>query len=137
MATKKTNTKAPAKQQKRSTPNISARIDRLVDYENSKVKAIASVNIGGAIAIHGLRVIDSQKGLFVQMPQNSFQKDGKTEYSDIFHPVTAEARSELNSKVLEAYEQKLDEVESENEDLDEGEALDEQDEDAPAFGQSM
>ena len=137
MATKKTNTKAPAKQQKRSTPNISARIDRLVDYENSKVKAIASVNIGGAFAIHGLRVIDSQKGLFVQMPQNSFQKDGKTEYSDIFHPVTAEARSELNSKVLEAYEQKLDEVESENEDLDEGEALDEQAEDAPAFGQSM
>ena len=39
--------------------------------------------------------------------------------------------------VLEAYEQKLDEVESENEDLDEGEDLDEQDEDAPAFGQSM
>lgn len=39
--------------------------------------------------------------------------------------------------MLEAYEQKLDEVESENEDLDEGEALDEQDEDAPAFGQSM
>ena len=72
MATKKINSKAPAKQQKRSTPNISARIDRLVDYENSKVKAIASVNIGGAFAIHGLRVIDSQKGLFVQMPQNSF-----------------------------------------------------------------
>lgn len=43
-----------------------------MDYENSKVKAIASVNIGGAFAIHGLRVIDSQKGLFVQMPQNSF-----------------------------------------------------------------
>lgn len=137
MATKKTTGKAPAKEQKRSTPSISARIDRLVDYENSKVKAIASVNIGGAFAIHGLRVIDSQKGLFVQMPQNSFQKDGKTEYSDIFHPVTADARSELNSKVLEAYEQKLDEVESENEDLDEGESLDEEDEDAPAFGQSM
>ena len=51
--------------------------------------------------------------------------------------MTAEARSELNSKVLEAYEQKLNEVESENEDLDEGEDLDEQDEDAPAFGQSM
>ena len=39
MATKKTNSKAPVKQQKRSTPSISARIDRLVDYENSKVKA--------------------------------------------------------------------------------------------------
>ena len=77
-----------------------------------------------------------QKGLCVQMPQNSFQKDGKTEYSDIFHPITADARAELNGKVLEAYEQKLDEVESESEDLDEDEDLDES-EDAPAFGQSM
>lgn len=135
MATRKSNSKAPAKAQRRSTPSISARIDRLVDYENTKVKAVASANIGGAFAIHGLRVIDSQKGLFVQMPQSSYQRDGKTEYSDIFHPVTAEARSELFEKVLEAYEQKLAEVEDES--LEEGEGLDEQDEDAPAFEQSM
>ena len=131
MAVKNTTGKALRTEQKRSTPSISVRIDRLVDYDNSKLKAIASVNIGGAFAIHGLRVIDSQKGLFVQMPQNSFQRDGKTEYSDIFHPITAEARSELNSKVLEAYEQELTEAESESEDSDE------QDEEAPAFGQSM
>lgn len=131
MAVKNTTGKALRTELKRSTPSISVRIDRLVDYDNSKLKAIASVNIGGAFAIHGLRVIDSQKGLFVQMPQNSFQRDGKTEYSDIFHPITAEARSELNSKVLEAYEQELTEAESESEDSDE------QDEEAPAIGQSM
>ena len=131
MAAKNTTGKALRTEQKRSTPSISVRIDRLVDYDNSKLKAIVSVNIGGAFAIHGLRVIDSQKGLFVQMPQNSFQRDGKTEYSDIFHPITAEARSELNSKVLEAYEQELTEAESESEDSDE------QDEEAPAIGQSM
>lgn len=131
MAAKNTTGKALRTEQKRSTPSISVRIDRLVDYDNSKLKAIASVNIGGAFAIHGLRVIDSQKGLFMQMPQNSFQRDGKTEYSDIFHPITAEARSELNSKVLEAYEQELTKAESESEDSDE------QDEEAPAFGQSM
>lgn len=131
MAAKNTTGKALRTELKRSTPSISVRIDRLVDYDNSKLKAIASVNIGGAFAIHGLRVIDSQKGLFVQMPQNSFQRDGKTEYSDIFHPITAEARSELNSKVLEAYEQELTEAESESEDSDE------QDEEAPAIGQSM
>ena len=131
MAVKNTTGKALRTELKRSTPSISVRIDRLVDYDNSKLKAIASVNIGGAFAIHGLRVIDSQKGLFVQMPQNSFQRDGKTEYSDIFHPITAEARSELNSKVLEAYEQELTEAESESEDSDE------QDEEAPAFGQNM
>ena len=131
MAVKNTTGKALRTELKRSTPSISVRIDRLVDYDNSKLKAIASVNIGGAFAIHGLRVIDSQKGLFVQMPQNSSQRDGKTEYSDIFHPITAEVRSELNSKVLEAYEQELTEAESESEDSDE------QDEEAPAIGQSM
>ncbi len=57
-----------------------------------------------------------RKGCSCRCRRTLFQKDGKTEYSDIFHPVTADARSELNSKVLEAYEQKLDEVESENED---------------------
>ena len=137
MATKKTNSKAPAKEQKRSTPNISARIDRLVDYENSKVKAIASVTIGGAFAVHGLKVIDSQKGLFVQMPQNSFQKNGKTEYMDVFHPVTSDARGELNDKVLEAYDQKLAENESEDEEIGEGDGPDEEDEESHSMVQSM
>ena len=133
----KTNAKTASKQVRRDNPTVSVRIDRLIDREDAKVKAFASANIGNAFAIHGIRVLDSKSGLFVQMPQNSFQKDGKTEYSDIFHPITADARAELNSKVLEAYEQKLDAVESENENLDEGEDLDEQDEDAPTFGQSM
>ena len=130
----KTNT--PSIKAKSNTPSITAKIDRLVDYENSKVKAIASVNIGNTFAIHGLRVIDSQKGLFVQMPQNSFQRNGKTEYSDIFHPVTAEARSELNSKVLEAY-QTLRAVESEKEDSENEIDLDEPDDDGPPLGFSM
>ena len=91
-------------------PIISARIDRLVDSPNTHIKAFATVNLGGWYAIHGLRVIDSQKGLFVQMPQNSFNnKDGKLTYQDIFHPGTAEARTGLFSAVLGAYEQKLSE----------------------------
>ena len=133
MITKTSAGKTPAKT---GTPSIRAKIDRLVDYENSKVKAIASVSIGNAFAIHGLRVIDSQKGLFVQMPQNSFQRDGKTEYSDIFHPVTAEARSELNSKVLEAYKT-LRAVESEKKDFENEIDLDELDDDGPPLGFSM
>ena len=100
-------------------PDTTVRIDRMVDSDKSKVKAIASANIGGAFAIHGIRVIDSQKGPFVQMPQNSYQKDGKTMYTDIFHPITAEARTELYDKVMDAYEQKLDEVQSQMQDEDE------------------
>lgn len=111
---------------------VKVRIDRVVDYENSRVKAIASASVG-PFAIHGIRVIDGQKGLFVQMPQNSYTKDGKTQYSDIFHPVTAEARTELYNKVLSAYQQKL-EAEQETSQFEE---LDGPDDEMPDFGQSM
>lgn len=50
---------------------------------------------------------------------------------------TKKTTGKAPAKVLEAYEQKLAEVEDESEVLGEDEKLDEQDEDAPAFGQSM
>ena len=134
MATRKTTAKAPTttskapkkapaepvkaqdqvQEQTESMPTIRARIDRLADFEGSKVKAFASANIGGAFAIHGLRVVDGEKGLFVAMPSTSYQKDGKTEYQETFHPVSGDARKALNDAVLEAYEQKLTEEQTED-----------------------
>lgn len=105
---------ATKKEQKQSVPNITARIDRLAEQDDSSVKAYASVNIGGAFAVHGIKVIDSVKGIFVSMPSNSYKKDGKVEYSDICHPITAEARNELIEKVTEAYEMKLGEEQDMN-----------------------
>ena len=139
MATRKTTAKAPTttskapkkapvepvkaqeqvQEQTTPIPTIRAKIDRLSDYEGSKVKAFASANIGGAFAIHGLRVVDGEKGMFVAMPSTSYQKDGKTEYQETFHPVSGEARKALNDAVLEAYEQKLAEEQTEDEALDE------------------
>ena len=133
MATRKTTAKAPTTTSKASKkapvepvkaqeqvqeqtapmPTIRAKIDRLADFENSKVKAFASANIGGAFAIHGLRIVNGEKGMFVAMPSTSYQKDGKTEYQETFHPVSGEARKALNDAVLEAYEQKLAEVQTE------------------------
>lgn len=113
---------ASPKEQKQKNPSIQVRIDRLNDYEGSSVKAFASANIGGAFAIHGIRVVDSQKGLFVSMPQNSYKDgNGNTKYSDIFHAVTAEARTELNGKVIDAYEQALQAQEQQDEAAEESE----------------
>ena len=126
MATKKAA--APKAAQKPKLPSIQVRIDRLNDYEGSNVKAFASVNIGGAFAIHGIKVVDSpKKGLFVSMPSNSYtDAEGNTKYSDVFHAVTAEARTGLNEKVMDAYEQALevqqDEAENETEDESEDES---------------
>ena len=138
MATKNTasksgkNEKQVSKMNRQDRPSVSVRIDRLVDREDSKVKAYASANIGGTFAIHGIRVVDSQKGLFVQMPQRSYEKDGATKYEDIFHPITADARTELNSAVLSAYEQRLHMEENEAQELAEPD-----EDEAPAFEQTM
>lgn len=95
-------------QQKAVTPQVEARIDRMVDGEY-KTKAYASATIGGAFAVHGIRVIESDKGRFISMPQDSYQKGGETKYSDTFHAITAEARNALVEAVNDAYEQALEE----------------------------
>lgn len=108
-------------------PKIRAKIDRFADFENSKVKAFASASIG-PFAIHGLRVIDGEKGMFVAMPSTAYQRDGKTEYQETFHPVSSEARKALNDAVLQAYEQKLTEVQTEEQTEDESMDMDEAEE---------
>ncbi|MBQ8689753.1 MAG: septation protein SpoVG family protein, partial [Clostridia bacterium] len=49
------------------------------------------------------------------------RKDGEN-YREVFHPVSSEAREELNKKVLAAYEQKLTEEQDETETLSEDES---------------
>lgn len=114
---------ANKKEQKHFIPKITARIDRLVEQEGSGVKAIASVNIGGAFAVHDIKVIDSVKGIFISIPSNSYKKAGQTKYNEFCHPITAEARNELIDRVTEAYEAKLSE-EQDMDDLSEDETAD-------------
>jgi stage V sporulation protein G len=73
--------------------------------EDGNVRATASLTIGGAFAVHGIKIISGQKGDFVSMPS---YKSGDS-YKDIFHAVTADARQQMNDVVLKAYEHKLTE----------------------------
>lgn len=94
--------------------DITTRIDQLVNKEGSHLKAFASVTLGGAFAVHGIRVMDSEKGLFVQMPQRAFKRgEGDLEYTDVFHPITAEARAAINEGVMAAYTAKEKELSGE------------------------
>ena len=118
MATKK----SPQKKAAPKLPSITAKIDRLIPTEGDGVRAIASVNIGGAYAAHGFKVYESEeKGLSVLNPSSKYQKDGKSQFCDVIHAVTPEARTAINDAILEAYEQKLQEEQGEDlyEDMDE------------------
>ena len=67
------------------------------------IRGTASVNINGAFAVRGIKIIEGSSGLFVSMPS---YKAGN-EYKDICFPITAECRKQLNDAVLGAYEQAL------------------------------
>lgn len=115
MATKKVPQKKAASQ----TPHITARIDRMIPAEGDGVRAIASINIDGAFAVRGFKVYESEeKGLSVLNPSSKYRKDGKEQYSDNIYALTSEARTALTDAVLDAYEQKLQEEQSDDIDED-------------------
>lgn len=64
------------------------------------VMAFASVTINDMFAVNNIRVVNSEKGLFVAMPQ---VKDNKGEFRDICFPVTADLRKQMNEAILGAY----------------------------------
>ena len=73
--------------------------------------AFASIrfNISGEnlFAIRGVRIVDSEKGAFVSMPQSK-GKDG--EYHDVAFPLSGELRKILNKSVLAEYEKQIGDV---------------------------
>jgi stage V sporulation protein G len=90
---------------------ISATINRLVDKPDSSVKAFASVTMDGMFAVHGLRVMETEKGRFVNMPSTSYKdSNGETKYNNTFHAITKAARNALNQAVLNAYDIKLQQI---------------------------
>lgn len=115
---------------KQKVPTIKAQIERIIDDPNSRTKAFASATIGGAFAVHSMRVVESSKGLFVAMPNRSFQnKNGETAYVDYFHAITKDAFNELSNAVLTEYQNELNQAET-----DDVEIIDE---DSENFEQSM
>ncbi len=73
-------------------------------YEENRLKALVSVTLAGEIAIHDIKVIQGPQRLFVAMPS---RKDENGMFRDIIHPISQEARAQLEDAVLEAYEEEL------------------------------
>ena len=73
---------------------------RIVDG-NAKMKAVASITLDEAFAIHDIKVIEGEKGLFIAMPS---RKAADGEYRDIAHPINSETREKIQNIILEKYE---------------------------------
>ena len=75
---------------------------KLINQDDSKLKAVASVIIDGSFVVHDIKVIESKDGdCFIVMPSRK-APDGT--YRDIAHPLNTEVREYMRDKILEAYE---------------------------------
>ena len=70
---------------------------RKIEKEGSRMKGIASVLIDDMFAIHDIRIIEGDNGLFIAMPSR------KTA-----HPVNSEGRAMFQDAILEAYDKAED-----------------------------
>ncbi len=68
------------------------------------MKAIVSITFDDAFAVHDIKVVEGDKGLFVAMPSKRMP-DG--EYKDIAHPISSEVREVIQNAVLKEYEKAL------------------------------
>lgn len=74
------------------------------------MKAIVSITFDDAFAVHDIKVVEGEKGLFVAMPSKRMP-DG--EYKDIAHPISSAVREMVQDAVLRKYEAALSEAEDE------------------------
>lgn len=79
---------------------------RKIEKENSRMKGIASVLLDDEFAVHDIRIIEGDKGLFIAMPSRKTAAGG---YRDTAHPITQEVRSMFEREILDAYEKAEDE----------------------------
>jgi len=68
--------------------------------DDAKLKAFASITLDDSFVIRGLKIIEGKTGTFVAMPSRR-RKDG--EYQDIAHPITNEAREDMERIILAEY----------------------------------
>lgn len=77
---------------------------RLVNKDDSKLKAVASITIDDCFVIHDVKIIDGNDGFFIAMPS---RKTADGEFKDVAHPIKSETRNEIIESVLEAYKNEV------------------------------
>jgi len=80
---------------------------RKIEKEGSRMKGIASVLLDDSFAVHDIRIIEGEKGLFIAMPS---KKTPTGDYRDIAHPINPEVRSMFEEEILKAYNEAEDPV---------------------------
>ncbi len=92
--------------------NISDIRIRIVKKDENKLKAVASLTIDECFAVHDIKIIEGNQGLFIAMPSRK-TPDGT--FKDIVHPLNTETREKIRDLILAEYEKALKEAPADDE----------------------
>ena len=65
-----------------------------------RFKGMATIVINDSLAIHDIRIIEGDNGLFIAMPN---KKTTTGEYKDVVHPIKQETRDLFTKAIVEEY----------------------------------
>ena len=71
-----------------------------------KMKAVVSITFDNEFVVHDIKVIEGQNGLFIAMPS---RKTPDGEFKDIAHPINTDTREKIQTSILKAYEEAMEE----------------------------
>lgn len=69
-----------------------------------RLRAVVSLTVDEQLAVHDIKIVQGEERLFVAMPS---RRDESGVFRDIVHPITAEARHEMEVRILDAYHEHL------------------------------
>jgi stage V sporulation protein G len=72
--------------------------------QEGRLRAVVSLTIDNAVAVHDIKLVQGDERMFVAMPS---RRDESGTFRDIIHPINPEARQLIESTILEAYDEYL------------------------------
>ena len=73
---------------------------RKIEKEGSRMRGIASILLDDSFAVHDIRIIEGDNGLFIAMPSRKTATGG---YRDIAHPINPDVSKMLEDAIIEEY----------------------------------
>lgn len=73
-------------------------------YTDNRLRALVSITIDEAIAIHDIKIIQGPTRVFIAMPS---RKEENGTYRDIVHPISSPIRKTIEETILSEYDKYL------------------------------
>lgn len=72
--------------------------------QDGRLRAVVSMTVDNSLAVHDIKIVQGDDRLFVAMPS---RKDETGIFRDIVHPISPNARTDIEERIISAYEEHL------------------------------